>query len=53
MSKTKYVRLEDVLICANDFCMFEEDDRNNFRTMVEEDCKIIEIDDTPKKRGKK
>ena len=53
MSKTKYVRLEDVLICAKDFCMFEEDDRIAFRSIVENECKIINVDDKPKKGSKK
>ena len=52
MSKTKYVRLDDVLVCANDFCMFEEDDRNNFRELVESECKIIKVEDKPKRGGK-
>ena len=53
MSKTKYVNLEDVLICANDFCLFEEDDRNNFRSIVEAECKIIQVDDKQKRGDKK
>jgi len=49
MARTKYVKLEDVLECASDFGMFGEDDRNAFKSMVESDCKIITVDDNPKK----
>ena len=39
---TKYVKLDDVLECAFDFFMTEESDRAAFKSMVEDECEIIE-----------
>lgn len=42
----KYVKLDDVLECAFDFFLMEENDRIVFKEIVEDNCNIIDIEKT-------
>ena len=41
----KYIKLDDVLDCANDFFLCGQEDIDNFKSCIEDECEIIDVKD--------